>query len=319
MARTNHVGARPAPSTPALVSPHPWSTTISCDTEDRPGVVIRWRRGRLVGSPAVPSTGDYLFIGAVAAVTTFLADAPRQLAGPADGVAVPPQRTHGAHRSRCRRSAGWRCSSGSSSPSPPARLLDRFDPFFACTRSRRASCRGRRHRVRRPPRRREGHAAAGQGHRLRVAALAGGWWGVTIYYFSFPFFDSRPLRRLGTARDGALAARHDAGDQPHRWARRSRCRHRRDRRRRVLPQQPEAQRPGAARPPNFGLLVAIMAVGMCVGFLPHNFNPARIIMGDSGAILLGLMMAVATSLVGGRADPSSRASSGRRTSSWPRS
>src|SRR5690606_38277952 len=56
-------------------------------------------------------------------------------------------------------------------------------------------------------------------------------------------------------------------------------------------------------PPNFGPLVAIMAVGMCVGFLPHNFNPARIIMGDSGALLLGLMMAVATSVVGGRSDP----------------
>jgi UDP-GlcNAc:undecaprenyl-phosphate GlcNAc-1-phosphate transferase len=55
--------------------------------------------------------------------------------------------------------------------------------------------------------------------------------------------------------------------------------------------------------PNFGPLVAIMAVGMCVGFLPHNFNPARIMMGDSGAMLLGLMMAVSTSVVGGRADP----------------
>ena len=44
---------------------------------------------------------------------------------------------------------------------------------------------------------------------------------------------------------------------------------------------------------------------MCVGFLPHNFNPARIFMGDSGALLLGLLMAVSTSVVGGRADPTS--------------
>ena len=61
---------------------------------------------------------------------------------------------------------------------------------------------------------------------------------------------------------------------------------------------------GLLASPNFGPLVAIIAVGVCVGFLPHNFNPARIMMGDSGALLLGLMMAVSTSVVGGRADPS---------------
>jgi UDP-GlcNAc:undecaprenyl-phosphate GlcNAc-1-phosphate transferase len=60
---------------------------------------------------------------------------------------------------------------------------------------------------------------------------------------------------------------------------------------------------GMLTPPNVGPLVAILAVGMCVGFLPHNFNPARIFMGDGGALLLGLLMAVSTSVVGGRADP----------------
>jgi UDP-GlcNAc:undecaprenyl-phosphate GlcNAc-1-phosphate transferase len=58
---------------------------------------------------------------------------------------------------------------------------------------------------------------------------------------------------------------------------------------------------------NAGPLVAIIAAGVCVGFLPHNFNPARIFMGDSGAFLLGLLMAVSTSLVGGRADPNTQA------------
>jgi UDP-GlcNAc:undecaprenyl-phosphate/decaprenyl-phosphate GlcNAc-1-phosphate transferase len=53
---------------------------------------------------------------------------------------------------------------------------------------------------------------------------------------------------------------------------------------------------------NIGPLLAIIAVGLCVGFLPHNFNPARIMMGDGGALLLGLLLAVATSVVGGRAD-----------------
>ena len=53
---------------------------------------------------------------------------------------------------------------------------------------------------------------------------------------------------------------------------------------------------------NIGPLLAIIAVGVCVGFLPHNFNPARIMMGDGGALFLGLLLAVATSVVGGRAD-----------------
>jgi UDP-GlcNAc:undecaprenyl-phosphate/decaprenyl-phosphate GlcNAc-1-phosphate transferase len=35
---------------------------------------------------------------------------------------------------------------------------------------------------------------------------------------------------------------------------------------------------------------AVLA-GMCLGFLPHNFSPARIFMGDAGAYLLGLMLA----------------------------
>jgi UDP-GlcNAc:undecaprenyl-phosphate GlcNAc-1-phosphate transferase len=38
------------------------------------------------------------------------------------------------------------------------------------------------------------------------------------------------------------------------------------------------------------LMSAILA-GMCLGFLPHNFYPARIFMGDTGAMLLGLLLA----------------------------
>ncbi|NDD96189.1 MAG: undecaprenyl/decaprenyl-phosphate alpha-N-acetylglucosaminyl 1-phosphate transferase [Actinobacteria bacterium] len=63
---------------------------------------------------------------------------------------------------------------------------------------------------------------------------------------------------------------------------------------------------GALVQPNVGPLIAIIALGVCVGFLPHNFNPARIFMGDSGALFLGLLMAVSTSVVGGRADPDSQ-------------
>ena len=53
---------------------------------------------------------------------------------------------------------------------------------------------------------------------------------------------------------------------------------------------------------NIAPLIAIIAVGMCVGFLPFNFHPAKIIMGDAGALLLGLMLAVPTITVGGRTD-----------------
>ncbi|MEJ5256217.1 MAG: MraY family glycosyltransferase [Acidimicrobiales bacterium] len=53
---------------------------------------------------------------------------------------------------------------------------------------------------------------------------------------------------------------------------------------------------------NMGPLLAVIIVGMCVGFLPWNRHPARIFMGDGGALLLGLLMAASTMVVGGRTD-----------------
>jgi UDP-GlcNAc:undecaprenyl-phosphate/decaprenyl-phosphate GlcNAc-1-phosphate transferase len=41
-------------------------------------------------------------------------------------------------------------------------------------------------------------------------------------------------------------------------------------------------------------LLSVVAVGMCVGFLPWNFHPAKIFMGDSGALLLGMLLSIAT-------------------------
>ena len=41
-------------------------------------------------------------------------------------------------------------------------------------------------------------------------------------------------------------------------------------------------------------LVAIMVVGVALGFLRYNFHPASIFMGDSGSMLLGLVMGSAT-------------------------
>ncbi|HEX7996633.1 MAG TPA: MraY family glycosyltransferase [Streptosporangiaceae bacterium] len=38
-------------------------------------------------------------------------------------------------------------------------------------------------------------------------------------------------------------------------------------------------------------LASIVLAGACLGFLPHNFHPARIFMGDTGSMLLGLLLA----------------------------
>lgn len=51
---------------------------------------------------------------------------------------------------------------------------------------------------------------------------------------------------------------------------------------------------------NLGPVIAAITCGVCVGFLPHNFHPARVFMGDGGALFLGLLMAAATMVIGGR-------------------
>jgi UDP-GlcNAc:undecaprenyl-phosphate GlcNAc-1-phosphate transferase len=68
---------------------------------------------------------------------------------------------------------------------------------------------------------------------------------------------------------------------------------------------------GLLSEPNIGPLIAVITIGVCVGFLPYNFNGASIFMGDGGAYLLGLLVAVSTSVVGGRADPTTQAFSGQ--------
>lgn len=50
-------------------------------------------------------------------------------------------------------------------------------------------------------------------------------------------------------------------------------------------------------------LITAALVGCCLGFLPHNFNPARIFMGDSGSMLIGLLLAAPTIAITGQVDP----------------
>jgi UDP-GlcNAc:undecaprenyl-phosphate GlcNAc-1-phosphate transferase len=50
-------------------------------------------------------------------------------------------------------------------------------------------------------------------------------------------------------------------------------------------------------------LISAIVIGMCLGFLPHNWRPAKIFMGDSGALLLALLMTTSAVSVTGQLDP----------------
>lgn len=59
-------------------------------------------------------------------------------------------------------------------------------------------------------------------------------------------------------------------------------------------------------PPNVfssATFISAALIGCCLGFLPHNFHPARLFMGDSGALLLGLLLAAATISTTGSVTP----------------
>ncbi|QIK73321.1 undecaprenyl/decaprenyl-phosphate alpha-N-acetylglucosaminyl 1-phosphate transferase [Propioniciclava coleopterorum] len=51
-------------------------------------------------------------------------------------------------------------------------------------------------------------------------------------------------------------------------------------------------------------LVTVALVGICLGFLPHNIHRARMFMGDSGALLLGFLLATSVISLTGQLDPS---------------
>lgn len=59
---------------------------------------------------------------------------------------------------------------------------------------------------------------------------------------------------------------------------------------------------GAIDQANVGPLVAAAVLGACLGYLPWNFHPAKIFMGDAGALQLGLLLAVVTIAIGGNSD-----------------
>ncbi|OLP00625.1 undecaprenyl-phosphate alpha-N-acetylglucosaminyl 1-phosphate transferase [Mycolicibacterium porcinum] len=46
-------------------------------------------------------------------------------------------------------------------------------------------------------------------------------------------------------------------------------------------------------------VISVVLAGACLGFLPHNFHRAKIFMGDSGSMLIGLMLGAASTTAAG--------------------
>lgn len=57
-------------------------------------------------------------------------------------------------------------------------------------------------------------------------------------------------------------------------------------------------------------LLAVVLAGSCLGFLPHNFHPARIFMGDTGSMMVGVMLSAAITTASGRVPQSDNLSAG---------
>lgn len=54
---------------------------------------------------------------------------------------------------------------------------------------------------------------------------------------------------------------------------------------------------------NLAQFIAAVLIGACAGFLPLNWHPARLFMGDAGALLVGMLMAASAVAVTGQIDP----------------
>lgn len=57
-------------------------------------------------------------------------------------------------------------------------------------------------------------------------------------------------------------------------------------------------------------VIAVATTGICLGFLPQNVHPARMFMGDSGSMLLGLLLATSVISLTGQIDPAGVSASG---------
>jgi UDP-GlcNAc:undecaprenyl-phosphate GlcNAc-1-phosphate transferase len=255
----------------------------------------------------LPSLGDYLVIGVVAALVTFAATPVAGWVARRRGwLVVPNERS--VHTEPIPDVGGVAMLVGFLVAMATAWALDAFDPLFASNSEPRGvviavlvvfATGFIDDIVDIPP------PAKVTGIVLGGLALV--WFGVTMYYFRIPFFDVLFLSAdwtplvtilwlLGMTQainlidglDGLAAGIVAIASGA------------------FFLYANELESRGLLSQPNIGPLVGIITAGLCVGFLPHNFNPARIFMGDGGALLLGTLMAVSTSVVGGRADPNTQ-------------
>jgi len=60
---------------------------------------------------------------------------------------------------------------------------------------------------------------------------------------------------------------------------------------------------GASNYFNLASFIAAVLIGVCIGFLPRNWSPAKLFMGDAGALMLGLLMATSAIAITGYLDP----------------
>lgn len=64
-------------------------------------------------------------------------------------------------------------------------------------------------------------------------------------------------------------------------------------------------------------LVMAVVIGLCIGFLPHNYHPAKIFMGDSGAMFLGLLLSASAITLTGQIDVNALANANSRSTFVP--
>jgi UDP-GlcNAc:undecaprenyl-phosphate GlcNAc-1-phosphate transferase len=254
-----------------------------------------------------PRIGDYLFIGGVAAVVTFVVTPMVGTLARARGwVHEPNERS--VHTSPIPHVGGLAMLAGLLAALLTSMLLDRFDAIFAdnseplgiVIAALIVFATGMLDDIR-------DMAPPGKVTGVVLAGVVLWWFGATMLYFRIPFYDVFILSSdwtplvtvlwlLGMTQainlidglDGLAAGIVAIGAFA------------------FFLYANRLGELGLLQTGNAGPLIAVITAGMCLGFLPHNFNPARIFMGDSGAFLLGLMLAVSTSLVGGRADPNTQ-------------
>ncbi len=66
-----------------------------------------------------------------------------------------------------------------------------------------------------------------------------------------------------------------------------------------------------------GALLSAALAGVCTGFMPHNFHPARLFMGDSGSMLIGLVLAASTITLTGQFSAEDLGSAGAKLTLLP--